>query len=73
MLIIPIILAKKGFVNSEFIYIMSSNVGLSKILDTKVRKKFNGRKPAKRTHGTIIRPSFGLRRISLMSFGLSGV
>lgn len=32
-------------------------VGLSMILYTKVRKKFNGRKPAKGTHWTVIRPS----------------
>lgn len=27
------------------------------ISDAIIRKKFNGRKPDKRTHGTIIRPS----------------
>ena len=36
-------------------YIFS--VSLSMILDTKDRKKFNGRKPAKRKRRTIIRPS----------------
>lgn len=36
-------------------YIFS--VSLSTILDMKDRKKFNGRKPAKRKRRTIIRPS----------------
>ena len=33
------------------------NVGLSMILYTIIRKEFNGRKPAQRTHRTMIRLS----------------
>ena len=36
---------------------LSSDVGLSMILYTIIRKEFNGRKPAQRTHRTMIRLS----------------
>ena len=38
-------------------YSFASDVGLSMILYTIIRKEFNGRKPAQRTHRTMIRTS----------------
>lgn len=60
MYIVSHSLAKfKVFLNkkSAFLRVSYMIVGLSMILYTIIRKEFNGRKPAQRTHRTMIRPS----------------